>query len=79
MQLATSAGTVGPMTQEEKERLEELLKDIDEEDTYVDPTDTSEVQYDITLQSGHQQGGEHKLSNLMLYIWRFSHIFALYA
>ncbi|XP_058254424.1 fibrous sheath-interacting protein 1 isoform X2 [Hemibagrus wyckioides] len=47
IELASSAGSLGPLTQEEKKRLEELLKDIDEEETYVDPTAKTET--DFTL------------------------------
>ncbi|MCJ8737049.1 hypothetical protein PDJAM_G00019470 [Pangasius djambal] len=47
IELASSAGSLGPMTQEEKERLEELLKDIDEEEAYVDPTAEPETDFSL--------------------------------
>ncbi|XP_034163641.2 fibrous sheath-interacting protein 1 [Pangasianodon hypophthalmus] len=47
IELASSAGSLGPMTQEEKERLEELLKDIDEEEPYVDPTAKPETDFSL--------------------------------
>ncbi|KAF4083876.1 hypothetical protein AMELA_G00122340 [Ameiurus melas] len=47
IELASSAGRLGPMTQEEKERLEELLKDIDYEDTCVDPTAKPETDFSL--------------------------------
>ncbi|XP_053488253.1 fibrous sheath-interacting protein 1 isoform X3 [Ictalurus furcatus] len=47
IELASSARSLGPMTQEEKERLEELLKDIDDEDTYIDPTAEPETDFSL--------------------------------
>ncbi|KAK3538049.1 hypothetical protein QTP70_027402, partial [Hemibagrus guttatus] len=47
IELVSSAGSLGPLTQEEKKHLEELLKDIDEEETYVDPTAETETDFSL--------------------------------
>ncbi|XP_060789943.1 fibrous sheath-interacting protein 1 [Neoarius graeffei] len=58
IELVSSAGSLGPMTLEEKERLEELLKDIDEEETCValsakPETDFSMCAVSTTLGEGY--------------------------
>ncbi|XP_053366290.1 fibrous sheath-interacting protein 1 [Clarias gariepinus] len=47
IELASSGGSLGLLTQEEKKRLEELLKDIDEGEHSVSPT--SEPETDLSL------------------------------
>ncbi|XP_046711135.1 fibrous sheath-interacting protein 1 isoform X2 [Silurus meridionalis] len=52
IELASNAGSLWPMTQEEKERLEELLKDIDGEEINLDPTVKPEADVSMCFVSG---------------------------
>ncbi|TSO67481.1 Fibrous sheath-interacting protein 1 [Bagarius yarrelli] len=47
IELVSSAGSLGLLTQEEKERLEELLKNIDEEEISVDSTAKPEAELSL--------------------------------
>lgn len=82
MQLASSGGSLGPLTQEEKKRLEELLKDIDEGEHSVSPTSEPEVHTHLhthTLVSLRQDIiWVVNIINLMIYIWMFSQFFLHY-